>query len=73
MPVSEKDVTDALSELLDPVTGKNYVESKSAKNVKVEGDRVSLDVVLGYIERGVMEQVSTEIETLSLQDGLPSC
>ena len=56
MPVSEKDVLDALSELIDPVTGRNYVESKSVKNVKIEGDRVSLDVVLGYPARGVLEK-----------------
>ncbi len=57
MAVTEKDVTDALSELIDPVTGRNYVEQKSVKNVKIEGERVSLDVVLGYPARGVLESV----------------
>ncbi|APV51760.1 Fe-S-binding ATPase [Betaproteobacteria bacterium GR16-43] len=61
MPVSEKEVLDALSELIDPVTGRNYVESKSTRNVKVEGDRVSLDVVLGYPARGVVEQVRSQV------------
>jgi ATP-binding protein involved in chromosome partitioning len=61
MPVSEKDVLDALAELIDPVTGRNYVESKSAKNVKVEGDRVTLDVVLGYPAKGVLEQVRAQV------------
>ena len=61
MPVSEKDVLDALSELIDPVTGRNYVESKSAKNVKIEGDRVALDIVLGYPARGVLEEVRSQV------------
>src|SRR5438270_2340051 len=61
MPVSDKQVLDALSELIDPVTGRNYVESKSVKNVKVEGDRVSLDVVLGYPARGVLEKVRAQV------------
>jgi ATP-binding protein involved in chromosome partitioning len=61
MPPTEKDVLAALSELIDPVTGRNYVESKSVKNVKVEGDRLALDVVLGYPARGVLEAVRRQI------------
>ena len=57
MAITDKDVTDALSELIDPVTGRNFVEQKSVKNVKVEGERVALDVVLGYPARGVIESV----------------
>ena len=38
MPLTDKDVLAALSELIDPVTGRNYVESKSVKNVKIEGE-----------------------------------
>jgi len=61
MTVPEKDVLDALTELIDPVTGRNYVESKCVRNVKVEEGRVSLDVVLGYPARGVLEQVRTQV------------
>jgi ATP-binding protein involved in chromosome partitioning len=57
MAPTEKDVLAALSELVDPVTGRNFVESKSVRNVKVEGDRVALDVALGYPARGVLEKV----------------
>jgi ATP-binding protein involved in chromosome partitioning len=61
MPLTEKDVLDALAELIDPVTDRNYVEQKSVRNVKVEGDRVSLDVALGYPARGVLEAVRTTV------------
>ncbi len=61
MAIADKDVLAALSELIDPVTGRNYVEGRSAKNVKVEGDRVSLDVVLGYPARGVVEKVRAQV------------
>jgi ATP-binding protein involved in chromosome partitioning len=71
MSVSDKQVLEALSELVDPVTGRNYVESKSAKNVKVEGDRVSVDVVLGYPARGVLEKVRSQVtERLSKLPGV---
>ena len=61
MAPSEQDILAALSELIDPVTGRNYVESKSVKNVKVEGGRVTLDVVLGYPARGVLEKVRKQV------------
>src|SRR5579859_5058103 len=61
MPLTEQDLQHALSELIDPVTGRNYVESKSVKNVKIDGDRVSLDVVLGYPGRGVLETVRRQV------------
>ena len=61
MPVTDKDVLAALSELIDPVTSRNYVESKSVKNVKVEGERVSLDIALGYPARGVLERVRAQV------------
>ena len=61
MAIADKHVLAALSELIDPVTGRNYVEGRSAKNVKVEGDRVSLDVVLGYPARGVVEKVRAQV------------
>jgi ATP-binding protein involved in chromosome partitioning len=61
MPVTDKDVLAALSELIDPVTGRNFVESKSVKNVKIEGERVSLDVALGYPARGVLERVRAQV------------
>jgi ATP-binding protein involved in chromosome partitioning len=60
MASTEKDVLEALAELIDPVTGRNYVEQKSVKNVKVEGDRVFLDIVLGYPARGVVERVRAQ-------------
>src|SRR6476646_1664454 len=61
MAVTEQDVLAALSELIAPVTGRNFVESKAVKNVKVEGERLSLDVALGYPARGVLERVRQQV------------
>ena len=61
MAITDKDVLAALSELIDPVTGRNYVEGRCVKNVKIEGDRVSLDIVLGYPARGVIEKVRSQV------------
>ncbi|MEJ7929094.1 iron-sulfur cluster carrier protein ApbC [Ramlibacter sp. AN1015] len=41
----------ALSTVTDPNTGKDFVSTKSLKNLKVEGGDVSFDVELGYPAR----------------------
>src|ERR1700688_3986631 len=46
MPPTEKDVLAAVSELIDPVTGRNYVDSRSARNV-------SSRIVSHAVQRGV--------------------
>jgi len=61
MATTDQDVLAAVSELIDPVTGRNYVESKSVRNVKVAGDSVSLDIQLGYPARGVLEAVRNQV------------
>jgi ATP-binding protein involved in chromosome partitioning len=71
MSLTDKQVLEAVAELIDPVTGRNFVESKSVKNVKVEGERVSLDIVLGYPARGVLEKVRSQVtERLSKLPGV---
>ena len=41
-------ITDALSQLIDPNTGKDFVSSKALKKLSVEGGQVNLEVSLGY-------------------------
>jgi len=43
-----ENVQNALKSVIDPNTGKDLISTKSAKNIKVDGSDVSLDVVLGY-------------------------
>jgi ATP-binding protein involved in chromosome partitioning len=61
MSVSEQQVQAALKELIDPNTKKDFVSSKSVKNIKVDGDKVSLDIVLGYPAKSVMEQIKQQV------------
>jgi len=48
MSITENDIKTALSAIIDPNTGKDFVSSKSIKNIKLDGGNVSLDVELGY-------------------------
>lgn len=48
MSVSELQVQTALKEITDPNTGKDYVSTRSARNIKVDGADVAVDIELGY-------------------------
>jgi ATP-binding protein involved in chromosome partitioning len=48
MPPTVEQVTEALSKVVDPNTGKDLVAGSALRNVRVEGDLVAFDVVLGY-------------------------
>ena len=47
MSITEVGVQSALKNLIDPNTKKDFVTGKSVKNVKVVGNDVSLDILLG--------------------------
>ena len=63
MSLTAENIQDALRELIDPVTGQNYIEGKSAKNIAIDGDAVSLDIVLGYPGRSVTESIRKQVTT----------
>src|SRR5438046_4711627 len=48
MSVNQEQVHAALKEVIDPNTGKDFVATKSARNIKLEGGSVSLEIELGY-------------------------
>ncbi len=61
MAISEAQVQQQLKATIDPTTGKDYVAGKAVKNLKVSGSDVSLDIVLGYPAKSVLEQVRTDV------------
>ncbi len=48
MSISVEAVKQALAGLIDPNTNKDYVSSKSVKQVSIDGTTVKIDVELGY-------------------------
>jgi ATP-binding protein involved in chromosome partitioning len=61
MPLTEKDVQAALAQLVDPNTGKDFASTRSAKNVKVSGADVTLDIELGYPGRSQFEPIRRQV------------
>ena len=61
MPITEQQIQSALKEIIDLSTGKDYVTSNEARNIKIEGDNVSLDIVLGYPAKSVVESIRKQV------------
>ncbi len=57
MAISELLVQSTLKVCIDPNTGKDFVSSKSARNIKIDGNDVSVDIVLGYPAKSVMDDI----------------
>jgi ATP-binding protein involved in chromosome partitioning len=61
MAITEQQVQAALKELTDPNTGKDYVTGKEAKNIKIDGANVSLDILLGYPAKTQIEPIRKQV------------
>jgi ATP-binding protein involved in chromosome partitioning len=62
MSVSELQVQTALKEIIDPNTGKDFIATKSARNIKLAGSDVSLDIELGYPARTQFELIRKTVQ-----------
>jgi len=61
--MTEQSIQTALKALIDPNTGRDFITSKSAKNIKAEGNNVSVDIVLGYPANSVINSVKDIVES----------
>lgn len=61
MAITEIQIQDALKTLVDPNTGKDYVSSKCVKNVRIDGNNVVLDIVLGYPSKSVQSTIQQQV------------
>ncbi|PPD50506.1 MAG: iron-sulfur cluster carrier protein ApbC [Methylotenera sp.] len=57
MAISELLIQSTLKVCIDPNTGKDFVSSKSARNIRIDGNDVSVDIVLGYPAKSVMADI----------------
>jgi ATP-binding protein involved in chromosome partitioning len=61
MSITIDDVKSALSKVIDPNTTKDFVSSKSVRNLKVEGGEISLDIELGYPAKSQIEAIRANV------------
>ena len=69
MAISEAQVQSVLKQLVDPNTTKDFVSTRSVKNVKVSGDDVSLDIELGYPGKSQFEPIRRQVVQALKQGG----
>ena len=56
-------VEDILKGVIDPHTGSDLVTSKEVNRISVEGDEISIDIVLGYPAKSWEAELVTMVET----------
>ncbi len=61
MAVTEQQVQDTLKTLVDPNTRQDFVASKSVRSIKVDGDKIAVDVLLGYPAKSQVEPVREQV------------
>jgi ATP-binding protein involved in chromosome partitioning len=63
MSVSELQIQTALKEITDPNTEKDFIATRSARNIKISGGDVSLDIELGYPAKTQFDLVRKLVHT----------
>jgi len=59
--ITREQVEAVLDTVVDPDTGKSYAAGKTVKNVRVDGEAVSVEIVLGYPAKTVLETTRANI------------
>jgi ATP-binding protein involved in chromosome partitioning len=61
MSLTEGQIQETLRKLVDPNTGKDFVATRSARNIKVSGDEVALEIELGYPGKSQHEPIRRQV------------
>jgi len=59
--ISELQVQSVLREIIDPNTGKNYVTSREAGEIRINSNNVSLGIVLSYPAKSLFESIRIQV------------
>jgi len=73
MAISKEQVENALSEIIDVNVEKDLMTSKCVKKTEIDGDKVSINIVLGYPAAGYFDEIKKLIsDKVSSMDGVAS-
>ena len=61
MSITVEQIQAALKAVIDPNTGKDFISTKAARNIKADGKDVSLDIELGYPAKSQMDGLRREV------------
>jgi len=69
MSLSDAAVQETLRKLVDPNTGRDFISTRAARNIKVSGDDVTLDIELGYPGRSQHDPIRRQVTQALKQVG----
>ena len=61
MSVTNEQVESALKQYTDPYLGKDPVTAGVVKDITIDGDKVSVKIVLGYPAYGFVDELTEEL------------
>jgi ATP-binding protein involved in chromosome partitioning len=69
--ISQQQVETAIKEYIDPYLQKDLVSAKVVKNISIEGDAVTVDLIFGYPTKGYNDKLTNQLKALiSALDGV---
>jgi ATP-binding protein involved in chromosome partitioning len=71
MSITVEDVKAALSKVVDPNTTRDFIATRSVRNLKVENGQVSLEIELGYPANSQIELIRASVLAALEPFGLP--
>ena len=67
-------IEQVLSGLIDPHLDRDLMSSKALKDIAVEGDQATIEIVLGYPAKGYFDELGNQIKTaVEALDGISGC
>jgi len=71
--ISRENVESAIKQYIDPWLEKDLVSAKCVKKIEIDGDKVNVDVVLGFPAKGYVDELKDELQGLiTALDGVGS-
>ncbi|TDY01598.1 iron-sulfur cluster carrier protein ApbC [Thiohalophilus thiocyanatoxydans] len=71
--VSQTQIEEALKQITDPNMEKDLVSAKAVKDIRIDGDKVSVDIELGYPAAGYKDKLAAQLkEKVEAVDGVGS-
>ncbi|MFC1664442.1 iron-sulfur cluster carrier protein ApbC [Pseudomonadota bacterium] len=60
--LSEKQVESAIKKYIDPYTKQDFVTAKTVRTIKIDGERVTVDILLGYPAKSRISEIQDELQ-----------
>ncbi|MDH5190254.1 MAG: iron-sulfur cluster carrier protein ApbC [Gammaproteobacteria bacterium] len=71
--VSQSAIEDVIKQYIDPYMQKDLVSTKTLKDIKIDGDKVTIDITLGFPSKGYHDELTAKLkEMVEGMDGVSS-